>query len=64
MVVLMNLFKKRKEITNLEKAKMGFKQEDLLNESIRIMHTTRAPWNRDQKHAKANALRLLAGETL
>lgn len=60
----MNLFKKRKEITNLEKAKMGFKQEDLLNESIRIMHTTRAPWNRDQKHAKANALRLLAGETL
>jgi len=60
----MNLFKKRKEITNLEKAKIGFKQEDLLNESIRIMHTTRAPWNRDQKHAKANALRLLAGETL
>jgi len=62
----MFLFKKKenRKITELERVKMESKREDLLNESIRIMHTTRAPWNRDQKHAKANGLRLLAGETL
>ena len=66
MAVLMGLFKKKenRKITELERVKMKSKREDLLKESIIIMHTTRAPWNRGQRHARANALRLLAGETL
>jgi hypothetical protein len=57
-------FNGNKKVTELERVKLESKREDLLKESIMIMHTTRAPWNRDQRHARANALRLLAGETL
>ncbi|MEM2974324.1 MAG: hypothetical protein QW112_01715 [Candidatus Micrarchaeia archaeon] len=65
----MLLFKTKniKDSEKREKSKTSeskFANEELLKESIKIIHTTGAPWNRDQKHAKANALHLLTEETL